>query len=69
MRITGYTLTGGGAANTATYAALQASTTNVPLTLTGAAAAISPPREITLTSAAADLSAITYAGQYRSRHM
>jgi hypothetical protein len=60
MRIRQYTLTGGGAAATASYAALQASTVNVPFTLTGAAAVISPGREVTLTSAAADLSGILY---------
>lgn len=59
MRITGYTLTGAGAANNATYMALAAATAGVAMTLTGAAAAISPPREITLTSGA-DASATIY---------
>lgn len=61
MRIRTYTLTGGGAANTATYAALQALVAGTPMTLTGApAAVISPGREVTITSAAVDFSAILF---------
>lgn len=59
MRIPSYTLSGGGAASTAAFAALQVTAAGVPMTLTGAAAAISPPREVTLTSAA-DFSTITF---------
>lgn len=51
MRIRQYTLSGGGAANNATYSALAAPNTGVALTLTGAAASISPGRELTFTSA------------------
>jgi hypothetical protein len=59
MRIRQYTLAGGGAANTATYSALAAPSAGVPLTLTGAAASISPGRELTFTSAG-DASAVTF---------
>jgi hypothetical protein len=62
MRVKQYTLSGGGAADTAVYAALQAPTANVALTLTAAAtgvALLATPRELTFTSAA-DLSAITF---------
>lgn len=62
MRVKSYTLSGGGAADTAVYAALQAPTANVALTLTAAAtgaALLATPRELTFTSAA-DLSAITF---------
>lgn len=57
-RLKEYTLVGA-AADTAAFAALQAPSAGVALTLTGAAASISPPRELTLTSAA-NLSAITF---------
>lgn len=60
MRVKSYTLTGAAAANNAAFAALQLPTAGTPLTLAGAAAAISPPREVTLTSAG-NLSAGTYA--------
>ena len=59
MRIRQYTLSGGGALNNATYSALAAPTANVALTLTGAAASISPGRELTFTSAG-DASSVTF---------
>lgn len=59
MRIRTVTLVGAGAAAAATYAAAAAPTINVAMTLTGAAASISPPRELTLTSNG-DLSGVTY---------
>lgn len=59
MRIRQYTLAGGGALNNATYSALAAPTVNVALTLTGAAASISPGRELTFTSAA-DASSVIF---------
>lgn len=62
MRVKIYVLTGGGAADGAAFAALQASTANTPLTLTAAATGatlLATPRELTFTSAA-DLSAVTY---------
>jgi hypothetical protein len=58
MRIKTYTLTGLTAA-AASYAAAQTYTANVAFTLTGAAASINPPVELTFTSAS-DLSADTY---------
>lgn len=57
-RIKTYTLVGITAA-TASYAALQVTAANVPMTLTGAAASINPPQELTLTSAA-NFSTITF---------
>ena len=59
MRVKQYTLTGGGAADAVAFAAAQASTAGTAFTLTGAAAAISPPRELTFTSAA-DASTVTF---------
>lgn len=49
----------GAAASAAGIAASQAPTNATPLTLTGAAAALSPPRKLTITSTA-NLSAITF---------
>lgn len=49
----------GAAANTAGIAALQATATGVPMTLTGAAASLDPPRQLTFTSAA-DFSGDTF---------
>lgn len=59
MRIRTVTLTGAGAASAAAIAAAAALTANTPMTLTGAAASISPPRELTLTSSA-DISGVTF---------
>lgn len=59
MRIRTLTLVGAGAAAAATYAAAAAPAAGVPMTLTGAAASISPARELTLTSSG-DLSAVSY---------
>jgi hypothetical protein len=58
MRIRQYTLTGVNASNVA-FSALAAPTAGVPLTLTGAAAVISPGRELTFTSAG-DASSVTF---------
>ena len=58
MRIKTYSLAGL-TLNTATYAALQALTINVALTLTGAAASLATPVEVTLTSAA-NLAAVVF---------
>lgn len=59
MRVKQYTLTGAGAADTAAFSVLAAPAAGVALTLTGAAAAISPARELTFTSAG-DASAVTF---------
>lgn len=59
MRVKSLTLQAGGAADDDAFAAAQNPVAQTPLTLTAAAAAISPPREVTLTSAG-DLSAITF---------
>lgn len=59
MRIKTVTLVGAGAASTAAIAAAAAPVANTPMTLTGAAASISPPRELTLTSAG-DVSGVIF---------
>lgn len=59
MRIRTVTLVGAGAASAAAFVAAAAPAAGVPMTLTGAAAAISPPRELTLTSSG-DVSGVTF---------
>lgn len=60
MRTKEITIAAGGAADDDAFAASQALTADTPLTLEASAAAITPPRELTLTSAD-DLSAVTFA--------
>jgi hypothetical protein len=52
MRVKNIIITGAAAADTAAYAVAAAPTSGIAYTLTGAAASISPAREITLTSSA-----------------
>lgn len=59
MRIRTVSLTSAGAASAAAFVAAAAPAAGVAMTLTGAAAAISPARELTLTSNG-DLSAVTF---------
>lgn len=59
MRIRTVTLVGAGAASAAAFAAAAAPVANTPVTLTGAAASISPAREVTLTSSG-DVSGVQF---------
>lgn len=59
MRIRTVTLVGAGAASAAAFAAAAAPVANTAVTLTGAAASISPPREVTLTSSG-DVSGVQF---------